>query len=253
MCLINFQLHDHDQYKFVLAANRDEFYERPTSRVHFWNDNENILAGRDLMQMGTWLGITKDGRFAALTNYRDLPEETEGKISRGAIVHDFLATDAYPHEFLESIRSKRNDFNGFNILVGHADELYYYSNIQNEIINVPFGTHSLSNHLLNTPWPKVVKGKTRLEKYLKTHSTVHPHDLFNMLSDSELAKDDELPDTGIGLDFERQLSPLFIKTTGYGTRSSTVLLVDHNNKVTFIERTYENGEQTDERHFSLQW
>jgi len=253
MCLINFQFHEHDQYKFVLAANRDEFYERPTSRANFWEDDENILAGRDLLQMGTWLGITKNGRFAALTNYRDLPEDTEGKTSRGAIVRDYLATDAYPSDFLELIREKKNQFNGFNILVGGADQLFYYSNIQDEIIEVPVGTHSLSNHLLNTPWPKVVKGKSRLENYLKTHSEVNPDDLFTMLGDRELANDDELPDTGVGLELERQLSPLFIKTPGYGTRSSTVLLIDHQNKVTFFERTYENGEQTDERHFSLQW
>ena len=252
MCLINFQFHEHPNYKLIVAANRDEFYGRPTASAHFWEDEPNILAGRDLLQMGTWLGVTKQGRFAALTNFRDPAHMDAGKVSRGAIVRNYLAEDSSSEKFLESLDKEKDHYTGFNLLVGNPDELFYYSNIQGEIIEVSAGTHGLSNHLLNTPWPKVEKGKHNLKTYVMGQEKVEVDALFTLLADEAIAEDASLPETGVGLDLERKLSPLFIKTPDYGTRSSSVLLVDNDNHFTFAERTYELGELTKENHFTFQ-
>lgn len=252
MCLINFQFHEHPNYKLIVAANRDEFYGRPTAPAHFWEDEPDILAGRDLLQMGTWLGVTKQGRFAALTNFRDPAHMDAGKVSRGAIVRNYLAEDSSSEKFLESLHKEKDHYTGFNLLVGNPDELFYYSNIQGEILKVSAGTHGLSNHLLNTPWPKVTKGKHNLKTYVMGLEKVEVDALFTLLADEAIAEDANLPETGVGLDLERKLSPLFIKTPDYGTRSSSVLLVDNDNHFTFAERTYELGELTKENHFTFQ-
>lgn len=250
MCLINFHYDEHPNYKLIVAANRDEFYERPTAAAGFWEDNPNILAGRDLLHMGTWLGVTKSGRFAALTNHRDPRDVSVDKKSRGNIVTDFLAEDTLPQEFLETLK-KKDDYAGFNILVGDSDSLFYFSNKQDVISEVLAGTHGLSNQFLNTPWPKVVKGRTKLREYVVDHDTIDTDALFDIVSDTEIALDEQLPDTGVGMDLERQLSPLFIKTLNYGTRSSTVVLVGHDHSITFVERRFVDGELMDEKIFIL--
>ncbi|WP_422123827.1 NRDE family protein [Planococcus sp. X10-3] len=249
MCLILFQYREHQKYKLIVAANRDEFYGRPAEEAHFWEDQPNILAGRDLLQMGTWLGVTKNGRFAALTNYRDPSLPEAGKISRGALVRDYLAADFAPEDFLKTIDP--DHYTGFSVLLGDFNKLFYYSNLQQDIIEITPGTHGLSNHLLNTPWPKVVKGKNRLKDYLEGANEVDPDALFELLQDSEQAADPHLPVSGVGLEFERILSPMFIKTPEYGTRSATVLLVDYDNNVTFAERIYEQGEFTSRQLFQF--
>lgn len=249
MCLIIFQYKQHEKYKLIVAANRDEFYGRPAKEAHFWEDEPDILAGRDLQQMGTWLGVSKSGRFSALTNYRDPSLPEIGKISRGALVRDSLTAESSPEDFLKSIDP--DSYTGFNILLGDPDNLYYYSNMHKEIVEITPGTHGLSNHLLNTPWPKVVKGINSLENYLEGAHDVDPDDLFELLRDSEQADDTVLPDSGVGLEFERMLSPMFIKTPEYGTRSATVLLVDYDNNVTFAERVYDKGEFANQQLFSF--
>lgn len=249
MCLINFQFQSHPKYKLIVAANRDEFYGRPTAAAHFWEEKPEILAGRDMLQMGTWLGITKSGRFAALTNFRDPSEMDPKKFSRGMIVRNFLAGTQSPEDFLKSLNNE--DYTGFNVLVGDTHQLFYYNNLQGKITEVPPGTHGLSNHYLNTPWPKVIKGRQSLETYVSTVEEVQLDSLFRILSDAEQAPDQELPETGVGLDFERKLSSIFIKTPDYGTRSATVVLIDHDNHVTFAERTYEKGEFKEQKTFEF--
>ena len=251
MCLINFQFQEHPKYKLIVAANRDEFYKRPTAPAHFWEDEPTILAGRDLLQMGTWLGITKQGRFAALTNYRDPAHMTNDKISRGEIISNYLVGNVSPEDYLTSLNIKKEDYNGFNLIIGSPDQLLYYNNIEGEITELSAGTHGLSNHFLNTPWPKVISGKKMLHDYVMKKYLVQPSELFEILSNAEIAEDLYLPKTGIDIELERQLSPLFIKTAEYGTRCSTVLLVDKENNVTFVERTYENGLFKNESHFTF--
>lgn len=251
MCLINFSFHNHPQYKLIVAANRDEQYARPTAPAHFWEDYPNILAGRDLLQMGTWFGITKQGRIAALTNYRDPKQSPEGKISRGKIITNYLLSQEHPRLFLASLDQEHDRYQGFNIIVGDEEQLYYYNNLKRQIILIEPGIHGVSNHMLNTPWPKVQKGKQFLNRYLANTKIDEEH-LFAMLQDDEIAPDEALPDTGVGIELERRLSPLFIRMPEYGTRSSTVLLIDQSNQVTFIERTFKQGKFASEVRFSFQ-
>lgn len=251
MCIISLHFQDHAQYKLIIAANRDEFYERPTKEARFWDDEPELLAGRDLERMGTWLGITKQGRFAALTNYRDPTNEHPNKSSRGQIVTSFLTGGTSTPDFLKELRKRKDDYNGFNIIVGTVDELYYYGNRQTDIVKLNGGTYTVSNHLLNTPWPKVEKARTMLQNYVTTHEEIDVDALFEQLAYREIASDELLPNTGVGIDLERKLSPIFIKTDGYGTRSSTVLLINQDNEVTFIERTYNEGSFKKENKFTF--
>jgi len=238
MCLILFAYECHPQYRLILAANRDEYYNRPTVPAHFWGDDLNVLAGRDLEKLGTWMGITRLGRFAAITNYRDPSLSLNNPISRGELVSDYLLGDQSPEDYLEKVKETNNLYNGFNLLVGNASSLLFYSKTENKIKNVTPGIHGLSNHWLDTPWPKVVRGKKGLRKCIEGQKTVNPESLFEILTDTRQAKTDELPNTGVNLEWERILSSIFINGSEYGTRSSTVLLVDRSNHVSFIERSY---------------
>ena len=249
MCLVNFQFQVHPNYPLIVVANRDEFYERPTESAHFWEDHPTILAGRDLLQMGTWLGVSKAGRFAALTNFRD-PQLKPGHLSRGDIVRDFLIGQQEPLDFIEELKKSRESYGGYNIVIGDSHQLFHYNNILDKMNEVSPGTHSLSNHTLNTPWPKVEKGKQRLAEHLLSDN-IEVGPLFDLLTDESVAQDSELPDTGVGIELERSLSPLFIKMTNYGTRSSTVLLMDKNQNITFAERTYYKGKMHSEKFFEI--
>ncbi|MDQ0216361.1 uncharacterized protein with NRDE domain [Oikeobacillus pervagus] len=250
MCLINLQFKQHPEYKLIIAANRDEFYRRPTKPVHFWEDHPDILAGRDLLQMGTWMGISKTGRFAALTNYRDPNEISEGKKSRGEIIRTFLLSKDHPKDFLFQLDKEKHHYPGFNVIAGTVDHLFYYGNRYGGIQEVQPGTHSLSNAFLNTPWPKVMRAKEHLANWAK-ETSAHIPTLFQILQDLTIAPDDTLPETGVSLDWERRLSPIFIQSEEYGTRSSTIVLVDHHNHVTWVEQTYEKGKPVDLKQFKF--
>lgn len=237
MCLIFLSLNNHPNYKVIVAGNRDEFYQRKTAPAQFWEDHPTLLAGRDLEAGGTWMGISKQGKISMVTNYRDLKNLKSVAPSRGHLVSDFLLNGVKPDEYLNSIVPRGDEFNGFNLIVGNADELYYYSNYTGTVEKIPEGLHGLSNHLLNTAWPKVERGKQKLQPILKSN-TIDPAKLFEVLYDDQIASDDQLPDTGVGLERERSLSSMFIKSPGYGSRCSTVILIDRNNKVSFSERVY---------------
>lgn len=241
MCLLSFQLNDHPTYKLVLMANRDEEYKRPTAPAAFWSDAPNIVAGRDLEQFGTWLGVNKQGKIAALTNYRDFTLPLTGEISRGHIVSSFLQSDADPQMFMEELHANKERYTGFNVLAGSADELYYYSNIEQSIQSLSPGTYGLSNAFLDTPWPKVKKTKALLQEYLKQHNVVDPDTLFAIMQRAETFPTEQLPDTGVGNELESLLSSIFIASTDYGTRCTTVVTIDKNDEVYFEERTYTNG------------
>ena len=240
MCLILFAYKIHPKYKLILAANRDEFYQRPTASAQFWEDAPNILAGRDLALGGTWLGVTKNGRFACVTNYRN-PNQPKGKLSRGGLVSDFLRGNETVLEYLQEVENNSENYTGFNLLVGDfgskKDELAYFSNRGDGVKVLSAGIYGLSNALLETPWQKVVRGKEKLQKAI-SEEEIFPNSLFNILQDRILAKDEDLPETGVGLERERILSPCFIETPIYGTRSTSVVLIGNDNSLSFSEESF---------------
>ena len=233
MCLIFVAVKNHSKYKLVIAANRDEFYARRTASAAFWPDHPQILGGRDLEAMGTWLGMTTGGRICMVTNFRDLRNIKSNAPSRGKLVTDFLLDKVSGEAYLTKVEPRAKDFNGFSLIAGTVDSLFYLSNYRDGLIHLNSGLFGLSNHLLETPWPKVEKGKREIHALLKAPH-VNKDDLFQILSDETISPDDTLPDTGVGLERERSLSPAFIKSPGYGTRSSTVILVDYNNTGSFF-------------------
>jgi uncharacterized protein with NRDE domain len=240
MCLIAIAIAQHPDYPLIIAANRDEFYSRPTAPLDYWDDQPHILAGRDLKSLGTWLGITITGRIGAITNYRHpdaLYRQSQGA-SRGELIRGFLEGSEPPQTYLEEIRPSRNSYSGFNLVVGEMTDLWWYSNVSDEIKKLATGIHGISNHLLNTPWPKVEKIKSALAGIIEESRAIDPERLFELLSDREPPPDHELPDTGVGLEWERILSPIFITSSIYGTRSSSVILMDRHQRVTFYERPF---------------
>jgi len=235
MCLILIAYRAHAAYPLVIAANRDEYYRRPTAQAAYWADHSHVLAGRDLECMGTWLGVTRDGRFAALTNFRDPREHKADAPSRGHLVSDFLVSNLDPRTYLESIKDGASRYNGFNLLLGDADGVFCFSSRESAAQELPPGIHGLSNHLLNTPWPKVVRGKRRLQQTLARGPDTDA--LLQLLADRDPAPEGELPNTGVGAERESLLSPALIVSPEYGTRASTVLLFGTDAGVRFTERT----------------
>jgi uncharacterized protein with NRDE domain len=240
MCVIYLAFNQHHDYPLILLANRDEFYDRPSQAAGFWEDRPHIYGGRDLVGGGTWLGVTNGGRFAAVTNYRD-PTAAIGRLSRGGLVADFLNSDSRAKDYLEQVKTASNEYSGFNLLAGEISgdrrELYYYSNRGTDVQELMPGIYGLSNHLLDTPWPKVAKGKGRFTNLLNS-SKLPLEGFFKILADESLAKDKDLPSTGVPYETEKAISAVFIKTSGYGTRCSTVLTFDSNFDWKFEERVF---------------
>ena len=212
MCLILFSYKQHPHYKLILASNRDEFYERPTKALHRWGDSKSILAGQDKMNKGTWLGITPNWKISAITNYRDLSKIKDNTPSRGLLVSNFLEDNEHPTEYLQKISKLAVDYNGYNLIVGDKTGMFYFSNIKNKIEQIKPGIHGLSNRFLNSPWPKLEKGKRTFEQIIQGKKELPIDEIFRLLNDNSLPPDSELPDTGVGIEWERILAPIFIKT-----------------------------------------
>lgn len=237
MCLILLGFRAHRHFPLVVAANRDEHHGRPASPAGFWDDHPDIYAGRDLEQGGTWMGISTRGRFAAITNYRQGRPGAAAPRSRGELVRGFLAADVPAAAYLSAIDS--GSYNPFSLIAGTPDGLHFHSTHGDAPIPVAPGVHGLSNHLLNTPWPKVLTGTSVMDS---TRSLDDPDAiaarLFAFLAVREPAADAELPDTGIDRQRERELSPPFIVGSRYGTRTSTLLLVHASGEVFVHEKRY---------------
>jgi uncharacterized protein with NRDE domain len=231
-------LNTHPAYRLILLANRDEYYDRPSASAGFWKEAPFLLAGKDLQAGGTWLGVTRKGRIAAVTNYRDPSSVREDAPSRGRLVSDFLLGQEGPLEYLDKLGQGAERYNGFNLIVGRKGHCCWYSNRGDGALPLPPGIYGLSNHLLDTPWPKVTRGKDALARLLSVQETPSLEELFHILRDRAIPKDESLPHTGVGLEWERTLSPIFIVSPTYGTRSSTVLLIDAQDHVTFVENTF---------------
>jgi len=255
MCLIAIATRIHPFYPLIIAANRDEFYNRPTAPLAFWKDHPDILAGRDLQGNGTWLGITTSGRIAAITNFREPALMDSHSPSRGLLVSDFLVSDQNPEAYLNNIKNSGKSYNGFNLVVGDMNELWWYSNKHNEVVKINPGIHVISNHLMDTPWPKTTATRSRIREICRREKTIDPEEIFQLLADKSRPPDDQLPDTGVGLEWERILSSVFVSSDIYGTRSSAVILGDTSGRVTFSERTFDPGGNIsvglETRHFEI--
>jgi uncharacterized protein with NRDE domain len=240
MCVIYLAYKTQPDYPLILLANRDEFYSRPTASAAYWTDFPNIYGGRDLVSGGTWLGVTKGGRLAAVTNYRD-PSAQVGGLSRGNLVADFLKSDEPASEYLDAVQKVAEKYSGFNLIIGEINtdrnELYYFSNRGGSVIKLDPGIYSLSNHLLDTPWPKVKKGKDRFAEMLR-RNTYSNEAFFDLLADRDFASDADLPSTGVPSEWEKVLSAIFIETPDYGTRCSTVLKFNSEFEWDFEERVF---------------
>ncbi|MDY0131139.1 MAG: NRDE family protein [Desulforegulaceae bacterium] len=237
MCLIVFSYRQNKDYPLIIAANRDEFYKRKTKTLDLIEENPLVISGKDLESGGTWMGINrKTKKFAAVTNYRDPSKIMDDAKSRGIIVSSFLKKDEEPLSFLERLKKEKDIYNGFNFILGSTESLYHYSNINDQITQITPGLHAVCNHLLNTPWPKVIRAKKISQKSFESEDIVESS--LEMLKDDKLYKDSELPETGMGIEFERLLSPIFVKSETYGTRSSSVILVDKNQNIRFKERAF---------------
>lgn len=248
MCLILFAYKMDETFPLIVAANRDEFYARPTAGAHFWEDFPNMLAGRDLEKLGTWIGVTKQGRFSALTNYRNPHEDINGKRSRGELVANALQYNGNIEEFMKNLSNINSYYPGYNLLAGDINNLYYYSNVGQNLQKLEPGIYGLSNHLLNTSWPKVKKGKECLMKLLQEKKQSYVEGLFELLKYAEPFPDELLPQTGVSIEMERMLSPLFIQSKNYGTRSSTVILIS-TDEIQYFERTFQDT--IEERKFII--
>lgn len=237
MCVILFAYDCHPRCHLVVAANRDEFYRRPTLPADFWPGHTDILAGKDLKEGGTWMGVTISGRFATLTNYRDPANVNPQARSRGHLVQSYLEGNVAPQAYIENMENGGTAYNGFNLLLGNRESLYYYSNREKAIRRVDKGVHGLSNSLLDVPWPKVEKSKKTLAHILQSDDINVEH-LFSMMADRSQPPDQELPRTGVSLEMERVLSPVFVASPEYGTRTTTVLIIGRDGKVQFWERSF---------------
>lgn len=240
MCLLVIAWNVHSRYRVVLAANRDEFHERPAAAMHWWS-GPKILAGRDLQAGGAWLAVDAAGRFGVITNYRDLQGPKAGSPSRGGLIPEFLAGTEGAAAFATRLAHDRDGYSGFNLLVGDSRHLAYVANrAPDPVRELAPGVFGLSNHLLDTPWPKLVRTRQRFQGRLAADS-VATDDLLGLLTDREPSQDHVLPESHLPPDLERALSAPFIVNSRYGTRCSTILLIGHDGRIEMTEQRYDAG------------
>lgn len=250
MCLLALAWKAHPDFTLILAGNRDERHARPSAAAAFWEDAPEVLAGRDLEAGGTWLGLTRAGRYAVVTNYREGLSPAKAPRSRGALTADFLRSHITPEAYLKQIRPHAGEYGGFSLVVGDRDSLWYFANRGGAApAPVAPGVHALSNHLLDTPWPKVRAARSRLQ-LLVDAGAVTGDALLRMLADRTPA-DSGLPDTGIGADLERRVSAAFVQDPVYGTRCSTVVLLSASG-LRLAERRFDAaGAELETRQFQM--
>jgi uncharacterized protein with NRDE domain len=251
MCLLVFAWKVHPQYQLIFAGNRDERHSRAAASAAFWDDAPQVLAGRDLEAGGTWVGVTPARRFAVVTNYREGLDPPKAKRTRGELPARFLEGSASAADYVEELRPRLQDYGGFSFLCGDRDGLFYISNRGDHPGPVTPGIHGLSNHLLDTPWPKVERSRARLELLLE-QSAVSSSALFRLLSDRDEAAPEDLPDTGIGAELERRVSAPFVVSPVYGTRCSTAISLHADGGLRFAERVFTPaGAAAETRYFHV--
>jgi len=257
VCLLAFAYHQHPDAPLIVTSNRDEYYSRPTSAMHWWRDAP-VLAGRDLQANGTWMGVTRNGRCAAITNYRDVP--ADGKVparplSRGSLVKDFLCAGDSAERWASAMRPSLGDYGAFNLLVYDGRELFYLNNYHDdEARKLEPGFYALSNSLLDSPWPKVDYARQRLRGSVERAAHIGDSEIAELLENLALQQTYAphlLPKTGVSDEWEEILSSPFIVAPGYGTRASTVLVMYATGEVKAVERNFLAGNQSAEKHFNF--
>ncbi len=245
MCLILLALQPNPRYRFIVAANRDEYYKRPAKPAKFWVDCPRLLAGRDLTANGTWLGITRNGKFAAVTNYYEIGIANSNLRSRGNLTSNFLTSEQTIKQYSSYVNANKNQYNGYGLLFGSFTCVRYMSNKHEMQTDLTNGIHGLSNHHLNSPWPRVQKGIEWFKREAQQEAAITPEILFNILldvkgtgkfsecQDSEFASTSNIPDM-----------PMFLRSKDFGTRSATVIIVEQSGAVYFEERTYDDSSES---------
>lgn len=236
MCLIALAWQVHPEYPLVVVANRDEYLDRPAMPAHWWHDAPDLLAGRDLEAGGTWLGLSRSGRFAALTNYRDPSRRHTGAPSRGKLVRQTLEANADALATLRGIAADSVRYAGFNLLASDGKSMAIHESTTGSVRLLAPGVYGLSNHLLDTPWPKLARARHLLAALLPRLPA--DDEVLTLLRDDTVVADEELPRTGVSLEWERLLSPTFIRAPGYGTRCSSLIVVDRDGRTRFREWTW---------------
>jgi uncharacterized protein with NRDE domain len=253
MCILFIAVNQHPKFPLIIVANRDEFHHRSTTNSAFWEHHKDILAGKDNEAGGTWMGINKNGSVCALTNIRALNKEVKDANSRGELVLNFLlGSNKQQKKYAQTLADSKAQYNGYNLLFGTLEQLHVYNNFEDTCVALDDGVYGLSNASLNSPWPKLSTGRDALAKYCQHADVLDTEHLFELLHNDKLADDNALPKTGVPIEWERRLSSIFIQSPEYGTRASTVLLVDHDQHVTWEERSFNaQAEQTSVQHFEF--
>jgi len=246
MCILFLAINQHPDHPLIICANRDEFYARPTLGAHFWPNKPHLLAGQDLQAGGSWLGVNTHHQFSAITNIRTGSKQSPTKKSRGELVT--LALE--PNSFIDInwLKQHSDEYNPFNLIYGSLNQLNCYNSLLKQQTALTSGFHAISNGSLDDIWPKMAKGESHLEKIVSSNQTINSDGLFTILKDSTQAKDSQLPNTGINLEWERKLSSIFISSLEYGTRSSCIILQNKSGEVEFVEQMYDSNANKGEQH-----
>ena len=250
MCIAYLSLGVNPHWPVFIAANRDEFHERAALPARPWPEAPHIIAGKDLTAGGTWLGLSRGRRWALLTNFRDPGMHREGLTSRGWLVGDFLFGDMSAEDYTKSIYAIADQYNGFNLIVGQGLHAWYVGNHEACTGPVPLGPgrYALSNHALDTPWPKVERLRLQLDALTPEGKALRLEPIYDILRDGVRPEDSHLPDTGLPLEMERLLSSIFITSPNYGTRCSTIIALDPDGNGIFSETSYDRSGAPQERH-----
>lgn len=255
MCILFFAIEQHPKYPVIICSNRDEFHLRPSQAMHWWsvkNDPQAILAGKDLQAGGTWLGLNKQGRFSALTNFRQPQLIDKNKKSRGDLVLQALSQS--DHEMVIQLEKSVTDYNGFNLVFGQLNKLICFDAVSQKQQPLTRGFHSLCNGALDDIWPKMALGQTKLADTIKsfTNQSLNIDELFKLMQDNQQAQTQHLPKTGVSLDWEQLLSSIFIISPDYGTRTTDIITQDNEGNITVYDRSYNaQGECIETQKFSL--
>ena len=254
MCLIIFAHQVNDQYPLILSANRDEIFSRKSREAQFWSeevDCSNLLAGKDLQAGGTWIGVTLDGKFAAITNLRSNSDDNRALLSRGSLTLKYLIGKESPHNFAKAITEDLSDYKGFNLLLGRKDEVVFMNSREKSVLSIGPGVYAFSNDTLNSSYLKVVQGRDRLSKLLNSGTEVTPDFLIKMMCDRMVAADNLLPNTGLPKSLERKLSAAFVSDPdrNYGTVCSTAFLTTSTGRTQFVEQNYDRDGVPKNSHY----